>query len=62
MDKTVEPISSNTFTKLYVRLVGKDEGEKRILEIPQKEDPSDPTKKESEDSTQRGSFYKCWLR
>jgi hypothetical protein len=50
-DETVEPISSNTSTKLYARLVGKDKQKKRILEIPQKEDESDPTKKESKDST-----------
>ena len=29
--------SSNTFAKLYARLVRKNEREKRILEIPQKE-------------------------
>jgi hypothetical protein len=38
----VEPNSSNTFAKLYARLVQKDEQEKRILEIPQKENPRIP--------------------
>jgi hypothetical protein len=34
--------SSNTFTKLYARLVQKDEQEKGILEIPRKENPRIP--------------------
>ena len=48
----MEPISSNTFAKLYARLVRLGQAEK--------EDPSDPTKRESKDSTQHGSWYKCW--
>ncbi len=38
----MEPNSSNTFAKLYARLVRKDEEEKRILEIPRKENPRIP--------------------
>jgi len=34
--------SSSTFAKLYARLVRKDEQEKRILEIPRKENPRIP--------------------
>jgi hypothetical protein len=34
--------SSNTFAKLYARLVRKNEQEKRILEIPRKENPRIP--------------------
>jgi hypothetical protein len=54
MDKTEEPISSNTFAKLYARLVG--------LGRTEKEDLSDLTKRESKDSTQHGSLYKHWLQ
>jgi hypothetical protein len=43
MGKMVEPISSNTFAKLYARLVRLGQAEK--------EDPREPTKKESKDST-----------
>jgi hypothetical protein len=53
-------ISFNTVAKLYTRLVEKDKWKKMILEIPQKEDPSDPTKRESKDSTRHGLFYKRW--
>jgi hypothetical protein len=56
MDKMVESISSNTFAKLYARLIGKDKRKKRILEIPRKEDPSDSTKREFKDFTRPGSW------
>ncbi len=38
----MEPNSSNTFAKLYARLVRKDEQEKRILKIPRKENSRIP--------------------
>jgi hypothetical protein len=50
MDKTMEPISSNTFAKLYARLIRVGQAEK--------EDSSDPTKIEFGGSTQQGSLYK----